>query len=76
MHLRSCLCPWVEQNLKKEDPRAHQGEGCSGRRSILRNAMPRVEIGNLENMIKELEITIWTFKTKKPGNGNIKPNRK
>lgn len=38
--------------------------------------MPRVEIGNLENMIKELEITIWTFKTKKPGNGNIKPNRK
>ena len=41
------LCPWLGQNLKKEDPGAHQVEGSLGR-----NAVPRVEIGNLENAIK------------------------
>lgn len=52
MCLLDCLCLWLEQNLKKEDPRAHEEEGSFGRRSILRTAVSRVEIGNLENMIK------------------------
>ena len=51
---------------------AHQVEGSLGRRSILRNARPRIEIVSLENMIRNhLEI-----QTERPGNGNIKPSWK
>lgn len=46
MCLLGCLCPWQEQNVRQKDPGVHHMEGSLGKRSILRNAVPRAEIGS------------------------------
>lgn len=49
-----------------DDPGSIKLKGLWGRRSILRNARPRIEIVSLENMDKEKELegTIWRSKLK------------